>query len=49
MKPSKRKVSAKVFDEAFDRGKDVSAYLDLRTVKVRSNKPDSKNPKQQHI
>ncbi len=35
MKPSKRKVNAKVFDETFDRGKDVSAYLDLHTAKVR--------------
>ena len=35
MKPSKRTVSAKVFDEAFDRGKDVTPYLDLHTAKVR--------------
>ena len=38
MKPSKKKVSAKVFDEAFDRGKDVSAYLDLRATKVRKRR-----------
>jgi len=41
MKPSKRKVKAKVFDKAFDQGKDVSAYLDLRTVKVRQMTPAS--------
>ncbi len=41
MKPSKGKVSAKVFDKAFDQGKDVSPCLDLRTAKVRLNKLDS--------
>lgn len=35
MKPSKRRVNAKAFDEAFDQGKDVTAYLDLQTAKVR--------------
>lgn len=35
MKPLKKRVSAKAFDEAFDQGKDVSPYLDLRTAKVR--------------
>ena len=35
MKPLKKKISAKAFDEVFDRGKDVSSYLDLRTAKVR--------------
>ncbi len=39
MRPSKRKVSTKVFDEAFDCGKDVSAHLDLRTVKARQPTP----------
>jgi hypothetical protein len=38
MKPSKRKVSAKVFEKAFDQGKDVSDYLDLRTAKVRKRR-----------
>lgn len=35
MKLSKKRISAKVFDEAFDQGKDVTPYLDLRAVKVR--------------
>ena len=34
MKKSKKKISAKEFDEAFDRGEDVTKYLDLRTAKV---------------
>jgi len=38
MKPLKKKISAKVFDEAFDQGKDISAYLDLRTAKVRKRR-----------
>ncbi len=35
MKQSKRKISAKAFDVAFDRGKDVTSYLDFHTAKVR--------------
>jgi len=35
MKLSKKRISAKVFDEVFDQGKDVTPYLDLRTAKVR--------------
>lgn len=35
MKPLKRRINATAFDEAFDRGKDVTPYLDPRTAKVR--------------
>lgn len=35
MKLSKKAVKAKEFDEAFDRGEDVTSSLDLRTAKVR--------------
>lgn len=35
MKQSKRKISAKAFDKAFDEGEDMAAHLDLRTAKVR--------------
>lgn len=35
MKLSRKRVNAKAFDEAFDQGKDVVPYLDLRTAKIR--------------
>ncbi len=35
MKPSKRRINVKSFDEAFDQGKDVTPYMDLHTAKLR--------------
>ncbi len=35
MKISKKRVSAKAFDEAFDREEDVASLLDLDTAKIR--------------
>lgn len=34
MKKKPKKITAKEFDEAFDRGEDVTPYLDLKTAKV---------------